>query len=444
MSMNAFRLLFASLLLWPGVALAQNQWTTSPFEASPTASDSVAEGDDRIRELKLELRERLETEHCFGTQDSDGCSAATGDDSGRHREGSAVVFFENSTPAAIHATDYASDGGASGTALEAGRIWVDSDSDPVNQTYVYDAAFEEIVADPGLESPGPNMLLNGSFEAATTSDTTVAERWTESGAGKTFAFAATAVGEGAGLAFVVTDDVDTNALEGVSQTLDGLDASTTYRLSVRVNPTAGDSCRITTTGGAGPHVSATSAGAGGSYETLTGTFSTDGTPTDIVVNLLNVADGDICTWDHAWVWPEEIQPRRWVSGYGQTTTSSSTASGSTDDIMTESVTIPGPGYQILVMAEVSMNCDGLTNVECEAEVEIDEDSGGGASNCAVASAHVRSQETNNPDFSVSLHCFQANPTPGSTYTYTVDMIERNVDIDLDAEGHRLTVILLRN
>ena len=106
-------------------------WDTT-WENDPDNTDSVSLGDDHIRQLKQELSDRLDVEHDISTQ-SGGTDTA---DTGRHREGSAVVFFQAAAPTVLDVAD-----DDSSTALDDGRLWVDSDT---NILQVYDAAWEDL------------------------------------------------------------------------------------------------------------------------------------------------------------------------------------------------------------------------------------------------------------------------------------------------------------
>jgi hypothetical protein len=111
--------------LWPEPTDAaynagRRAWTgtaAGTFEGNPEAGDAVAEGDDHIRQLKQEIRHRLEAEHDFGT-------AEGGADDGRHWEGTARIFWQSGAPTAnLHADD---DGVTTFDAGDEGRMWRDS------------------------------------------------------------------------------------------------------------------------------------------------------------------------------------------------------------------------------------------------------------------------------------------------------------------------------
>ncbi|MFH0809720.1 MAG: right-handed parallel beta-helix repeat-containing protein [Pseudomonadota bacterium] len=92
-------LLIMLVMLTPAVAWAwSNQWNLS----TPAGTESPVLGDDRIREMKVALHERLNREHTLseGTED---------DDSGKHKPGSAGVCFSGDT-AAIDALETGHEG----------------------------------------------------------------------------------------------------------------------------------------------------------------------------------------------------------------------------------------------------------------------------------------------------------------------------------------------
>ena len=91
---------FASVLVLrfvpvPSVRAAFNPspvgWDAS-FEADPTSTDSVSLGDDALRQIKLEVSNRLETEMDFGEFDN------VTTDTGRLLEGAARAFVQSAAP----------------------------------------------------------------------------------------------------------------------------------------------------------------------------------------------------------------------------------------------------------------------------------------------------------------------------------------------------------
>jgi hypothetical protein len=116
--MNPRHLVLFVILAWsPYILGALQTWDLATFEASPANSDQVSQGDDKIRELKENIRDRAEVEHLWGTISSGG-------DNGRSREGNARVFYDNSEPSALSnsVTDT-----AGSSALDEGRLWRDAD-----------------------------------------------------------------------------------------------------------------------------------------------------------------------------------------------------------------------------------------------------------------------------------------------------------------------------
>lgn len=89
-------------------------------------------------------------------------------------------------------------------------------------------------------------------------------------------------------------EADGSTDEGLSQILTNLKASTKYRVSVRVKVTAGDTASITTTG-ATTNMDEDSTST--SWATVTGTFTTDGSGTDVVLQLLAQNNGGIVYFD---------------------------------------------------------------------------------------------------------------------------------------------------
>lgn len=96
-------------------------WNT-PFEASPAGGDSPALGDDKIREFKEAFRERFEHEHKMDL----GVGTASLD--GWHIQGSAISYIQTDAPTTRP------DGSTALSALDNGRLWVDTDD---NSFYFY-------------------------------------------------------------------------------------------------------------------------------------------------------------------------------------------------------------------------------------------------------------------------------------------------------------------
>lgn len=87
------------------------------------------------------------------------------------------------------------------------------------------------------------------------------------------------------------------ANEGISQTVK-LRASTSYRLHAIVKATSGDQINLVTTGGS-VNVSANSTATG--WTVISGTVTTDATPTDVVIKITANADTDIVWCGAVWL-----------------------------------------------------------------------------------------------------------------------------------------------
>lgn len=103
---------------------ASPQAWTAAFETNPANTDSVSQADDHMRQMKLEIRDRLEGEHDFAELGN------VTTDTGRHLEGSARAFRQTTAPtvggaitdACLAEADYDGNRGC-----DDGRLWVDSD-----------------------------------------------------------------------------------------------------------------------------------------------------------------------------------------------------------------------------------------------------------------------------------------------------------------------------
>ena len=83
-------------------------------ELQPTAASSPAQGDNQIRGLKVNVRERVGVEHRFSTE-TDNLSRQ-----GIHRAGSAIPFITASAPPfRIDGSDFEAD-------YDEGRMWIDT------------------------------------------------------------------------------------------------------------------------------------------------------------------------------------------------------------------------------------------------------------------------------------------------------------------------------
>jgi hypothetical protein len=121
----------AAALLVTGASVAT--WNAA-FEVNTTNSTPVSTLDDRINEIKESVRDRVETELCFGsgfTGSTTGCGTA---DTGRSREGMARGYHvaDCSTVIALNINDRA--GVSALGSNDDGRLCVDSDT---GETYYW-------------------------------------------------------------------------------------------------------------------------------------------------------------------------------------------------------------------------------------------------------------------------------------------------------------------
>ncbi len=268
----------------------------------------------------------------------------------------------------------------------------------------------------GPYRPG-NLIRNGGFDVMDTLATgTDGDGWVEV---LTPTLAASNLveseGQGDGQGLSITGNGAT--LEGVGQTLNGLKASTKYLARAAVRPTTGDSCRLRTSGADTNELSVDSA-SDNAFEILSGTFETDSTPTDVAIQIVAVADGDVCIVDHVAVFEINTDPIP-ANGGGLTVTSNSSAStaavatGGRAALPTLSIAVvpPGPNYVITVdaHANISTSATATTVWECD----IDENASGfnliGSTDVDAASR----QDV------FTMHHVNASPTPGTTYTYQI-------------------------
>jgi hypothetical protein len=113
--------------------MVARNWTAG-YELIPAGTEAVSLGDDRIRNLKVDIRERLETEHSFGDDESAG-------EEGNHMQGSAVTFFQPAAPTnlSVPAEGLPAVPAGAGKALateDDGRLWT-MDETGAYQLYSY-------------------------------------------------------------------------------------------------------------------------------------------------------------------------------------------------------------------------------------------------------------------------------------------------------------------
>ena len=145
-----------------------------------------------------------------------------------------------------------------------------------------------------LSGLGANLIPNGSFEVWPDGISNQAPgSWSKKGA-PTDVSRDTGERDGYGGTFAVKITSNGAGNEGLTITLSTLKASTKYAVIVRAKATAGDTARIWTTGGS-PNLDENTNST--SFEDVEGTFTTDATPTNVVLNLGSDNATDIVWFD---------------------------------------------------------------------------------------------------------------------------------------------------
>lgn len=114
-------------------------WNTT-FPTTPAGNTSPASGDDKIREFKVAVEERLCRDHVLKASGS----YETNDAQGWHRPGSAMCYYQASAPTNLPNAEAA----LANNAQSNGRLWIDSDNGVVkywNGTAWTSIAGEDVV-----------------------------------------------------------------------------------------------------------------------------------------------------------------------------------------------------------------------------------------------------------------------------------------------------------
>jgi len=470
----ALLLLAALTYVQPAYADFDLPWD-SAFESVPQNSDNFSEGPLRIRDGKDNVRGRLETEHHFGSTNTD--------DNGLHQVGSARCFVSNTAPTAIADADFnyggsgvnnlnVSGSNASGSPKDLlgwGRCWLDRDGpDGINgngddnSLYIYDqdpnddATYSDtnwvLVGHAGMWT-ARNLISCGGFDCMDTTASTepTQGRWTDATTTGTLSYVATQTTEGLGLALRVSN---TTANESVSYELDGLKLSTTYLATARARLVSGSgSCALKTTNmlaGSGINMLETTT-ASATFATIAGYFTTGTSLASAPqINLeVNVSAGTVvCEYDSVAVQrvttpaageaqlnrtPESGNIVR-VLNFNTNTVVTDQRAGthwSQADIMTLPVTVPDDGYYIKVTASVCLGgkINGSGN-DWVAGARLNEDATEvrrGLNGHTEPGTGVEGSVPQN----IVLEYINTAPVAGTTYTY-------NVEVTLETDGAATT------
>lgn len=316
---------------------------------------------------------------------------------------------------------------------------------------------------------GPDLLVNGSF---VDNSTTPAAPFGWALIGTPNAITPTSFAglrpEGIGRYLLVVDAVGTGgaANEGIQQTLVGLKASTLYLVEARVRPNT-DVVKLITTGAAAgtfDDLAIVSTSGGGAWETLSGLIWTDATPTNVVVQLLsNATDysfgvSDVSLREVVSAAAAATNEHEGTNGRGgnlirtvtDTTTGAMNGAATTtvETNTTLSVVVPGPGYQIEVSAETTIQFTAGAGDTATVRIAENIDSGGWAT---VASRQLTPASADIMPVHVTfLRGADATSaiTPGSLYQYRISGTGNDAQEEWDTGGaagdvHRLTVRLTR-
>lgn len=271
---------------------------------------------------------------------------------------------------------------------------------------------------------GPNLFYNPSFEAYNGAANSAPDGWSLVGTPTTVAQVETDVdmGEGKAIRIVHTGG---GSDEGISMTFAGLKASTRYVIGGLVEVTSG-TFHLKTTGATGSdygNLDLTSTAS--DFTPVVGIVITDATPTNVVVQLISEGGAaDDFRVDHMFMYelsdnPVDLPKLVVVRDSGTTedtariTTSAwNTVRADATNDMTVAVTVPGPGYVLTVTTLVDMF--GAASVSAfAAGIRIVEGS------TAVAWGVVEGFG-NNSHHQCMARWVNETPTPGTTYTYTVE------------------------
>ena len=265
---------------------------------------------------------------------------------------------------------------------------------------------------------GSNLIFNGNFDMVNTLATGAnGDGWVRTHTPTTLEVIALVEteGQGDGNAIRIIDTGDDDS--GIKQTLNGLKAATKYLLIGVIQDDVG-TCKLTTTGADTNDLTLTSDDGGG-WQILSGTFETDGTPTDVVVSLLAVdkTGPDDCSFLGIGVYAINTDPVP-RSGIVVDTDSCNTANATFDNaaaweqvdcVRTITATPPGPGYYIKVTAHGTFEVSAAA--WCALRI---------AENGTTKAIGRTYLTPINATGNVALVYVNKAPTPGTDYAYTLD------------------------
>lgn len=286
---------------------------------------------------------------------------------------------------------------------------------------------------------GSSLLVNAGFEYDATGSLSLAapQGWTLVGSPNltTITAAGTAGAGGHKRSFRFTTDASN---EGVSQQIQGLKAGTKYLVGAAYLLNAGQ-FNITTSGGvssADYEDLAISDTITGSFRIQQGIVKTDTSASDVTVSLLGAASGaDV---DIFFVWFRELGDN---AGIGMTPSLpiKSATYTTADDAVTDTLGgtwanlsdltlaqyVPGPGYRLTFESTLCFRSSAMggSNSDAFFAFRIQQNTGGGASTVEGPVAWTErpgGNSGNRAGGAVTIRHVVDNPTPGLTYTFTID------------------------
>ena len=284
---------------------------------------------------------------------------------------------------------------------------------------------------------GPNLIRNGSFEVKTTGSTAAPDGWALFGASTptTVTQVTTDVSNGTGKALQIVGDA---AFEGIQQTLTGLKASTSYFFQCRYKVTTG-TMRMATTGGisTGDFRNADVGYTSATWTTAAFIVNTNSTPDPVILSFRTndaaddfLIDDVICMEMNRQInfGPNSITVRDSSDGTGLLSTVQ--AAFPVGDGLSAAVTVPGPGCEIQVRSRCCLRATA-TSPGMVAFLLYETPASTGTP-AAVDIASV-SCATNNAE-SIMVGYTNRSPTPGDTYTYTIEHDAQTAGADAIANG----------
>jgi hypothetical protein len=252
-----------------------------------------------------------------------GDNGDTDADNGLHREGSARCFINDTAPTILKDTSKVHDntgGTPSGTlsalavnsggdpedAIGHGRCWLDSDDNYRLYIYESDVGWVAVLGE-RVRAGARNLLQNGDFDwDGCVSEDVDPTGWTGIDA-ETIDYVEDPLTTGLQGEGCQVEITDVDGGDGLTQTLAGLKANTTYRVVAQVLEDGADQCNLTTTGANQTEITTEMVSVDNTaFAQLEGFFVTTADAIDsVAINLINKDAGDICIWDHIAVYRQE-------------------------------------------------------------------------------------------------------------------------------------------